>query len=670
MSRTSRAPGPRPLIGGAALIALIAGAALVLLVLLPLSRGRVSTAQSAAPSSLSLSYLELSLSQHPEDAALRKALVQKLLDSGQADKARATLLPLLAPGQPKDLETHKTLVALDRAHWAALPESDASGRQAALTQLLESVRAVEALSPPASELDRLAQLYRELDQPLLAAQLLDRLARRGLPDTEARVNAADAAWLAAGSAGNAAELHATLAQAQGPNALSHARAAIERAQSQGDARGTAAMIDRMRALFPKDVGLLELAVQTAETYSVQRAYELATELVRLQPDAAAWHRLVARLAEATGKSLRALDEYVWLVRHGGDEEDRARAIALAKANWDLPLVRELLNGHKAKAPTPAPRAGARRSKRVGASLTRGRYHTFCQAEPQSRPGSARALSRMRGLRERVALDEALGDDRAALRKLTAALSAGELADRPALWQHKVGLELTLGDLRGALATAQGMLERFGGGKTASERVANLQLALGDVAAALQTLQRTQLASGDEDETWLSRLARLGFEAGDARAARAAYAKLILLPTAALWQYQRLYELSPDRAAALGVALAAFERFDAEHMLYAALAIYEAEGEETQRAALLARAERSPGVAARPDYWQARIGLHAQRSTRAQQAASYKLAEQELVEAERLLARAAQRGVLSDEIVRGLRESQAAQTLSLGLASGD
>jgi hypothetical protein len=677
VSSASRAPGPRPLIGGAALIALIVGAVIVLLVLLPLSRGRLETAQSAAPSSLSLSYLELSLSQHPDDTALRKALVQKLQDSGQADKARTTLMPLLAPGRPKDLEAHKSLVALDRARFAALPESDAAGRQAALTQLLETARALEALSPPLSELDRLAQLYRELDQPLLAAQLIDRLARRGLPDTEARVSAADAAWLAAGVGENAAELHASLAQARGPNALSHARAAIERARAQGDARGTSTMIDRMRVLFPSDVGLLELAVQTAETYSVTRAYELATELMRVQPEAATSHRLVARLAEATGKSLRALDQYVWLVRHGGDDDDRARAIALAKANWDLPLVRELLNGQnakagqKAKTPAPAsPRSGARRGKRVSAVRLGSDIGTRCQAAPTARPGTARALVRMRALRERVALDEALGDDRAALQKLTAALSVDELAQLPELWQQKLDLELTLGNTRAALATAEGMFARFGGGKTASERVANLQLALGDVAAALQTLQRARLIGGDEDEVWLSRLARLGFETGEVAAERAAYAKLTALPSAALWQYQRLYELAPDRKSALSVALAAFERFDAEHMLYAALAIYAAEGDEAQRSELLARAERTPGVAARPDYWQTRIGLHAQQASLAQQAASYARARTELRESERLLARAAQRGVLSDEIVRALRDSQSAQTLSLGLASGD
>ena len=663
MSR-SRPPGPQPLIGGSSLLLLVGGAALVLAVLLPLSRARLQQAQSAEVSSLSLSYLELSLSQRPDDVELRKALVKKLLDSGQLEKARGTLAPLVAAGAAKDIDAHKTLLALERARWAAIPESDGPARQAALAQLLESVRAFEALQPPLPELERLAELYRELDQPLLAAQLLDRLARRGLPDAETRISAADAAWLAAGEIAQAAELQASLAGAQGPNALAHARQAIERAQSLGDPRGTAAMIDRMRGLFPRDHALLELAVHTAESYSVGRAYELAVELVRATPDAVTAHRLLARLAEATGHNLRALDEYVWLVRHGGDEADRTRAIALAKANWDLPLVRQLLQGRRAK---PSARAApARRIAPQGRVATRGR--TLCQAAA-ARPGAQRMMARMRALRESVALDEALGDDRSALRKLSSAL-AGELAERSELWQQKLDLELTLGDTRAALATAQQMLQRFGAGKSASERVAGLQLALGDVPAALATLQAAQLMAADQDEAWLARIARLSFEIGDAAAERVAYQKLIALPSAALWQYQRLYELAPDRGAALRVALAAYERFDAEHMFYAALAIYEAQGDSDQRLALLARAERSPSIAGRADYWQARIGIYTARAQLAEQRKDYPKAARDLDEAERLLARAAQRGALPESVSGVLRDSQSAQRLALGLASDE
>ena len=187
--KSSPAPRPRPLIGGAALVLLVGGAALALLVFLPMSRARLQRAQSAEVSSLSLSYLELSLSQHPNDVELRKALVQKLFDSGQRDKARATLGPLVAKDAVRDLDAHKTLLALDRARWAAIPAGNSAAREAALAELLQTVRALEALQPPIAELMHLAQLYRELDQPLAAAQLLDRLARRGSADVEARVSA-------------------------------------------------------------------------------------------------------------------------------------------------------------------------------------------------------------------------------------------------------------------------------------------------------------------------------------------------------------------------------------------------------------------------------------------------------------------------------------------------
>ena len=124
--------------------------------------------------------------------------------------------------------------------------------------------------------------------------------------------------------------------------LEHARLAFQRMRSTGDPEASAKMLERMRALYPKDTGLLTLAIQVAEEHDVRRAFDLAKQLVAIAPAEAGNHRLVARLAEANGRGLRALDEYVWLVRHGGTQADRARALALAKQNWDLRLYRQLL----------------------------------------------------------------------------------------------------------------------------------------------------------------------------------------------------------------------------------------------------------------------------------------------------------------------------------------
>jgi len=70
-----------------------------------------------------------------------------------------------------------------------------------------------------------------------------------------------------------------------------------------------------------------------------------------------------------------------------------------------------------------------------------------------------------------------------------------------------------------------------------------------------------------------RLAGLAFEVGEVATERRAYESLIKLPGAAQWPYQRLWELGPDRSAALAISLQALERYESEQMFYAALSIY-------------------------------------------------------------------------------------------------
>ncbi|MET0387077.1 MAG: tetratricopeptide repeat protein [Polyangiales bacterium] len=804
------APVPPPLFSRRALLTFLFGAVTLLAVLLPLAQGRLHKALELAPSSLSINYLELSLSQRPSDPELRMALVKKLIQTGQLSRAREALQPLLAakptglaadggkdvlgaasdvhantdgsapaapgvlrapaaaaPATRVDAHTEAQLVLLeiDRSLWAAVPEREAVRRNAALQQVLQDVNELQIEALPIREQERCVALYRALDRPLEAAEILDRLARQRVPEPEQRVQAADAAWLAADLPARAAELQASAAALRDEHGLAHARLAIARSQASGETDAGSAMIARMRALYPDDLGLLELATRVAEGESVERAFELATELTRKAPERADYHRWVARLAEATNRSLRALDEYVWLVRHGGGELDRQRALTLAKANWDLPLVRELMQPAAAAAfttsstpaaaapsstaprapsapptaqPAPPPRAkpaaprpapspsparaipptpkrtvktpgaslipaastrsyqqqrvarGAAAPRRViglpardliasaqSALLTRSgglgtgprplrrseRHGYTCQAS------SSRRVAGLRDVRERVALDEALGDGKAALAKLTAAVS-GVQADELELWHRKFDLELTLGDTRAALATAQQLLARFGRGARASERVAGLQLKLGDARAALVTLQAAELSPSDDRRVWLARLARLAFELADVASERAAYAELIKLPDPALWQYQRLWELAPNPDAALSIALAAFERFGSPHMLYAALTIYAERGDDRDRIALLERAEQSADVRALADYWQTRISLHQQQAAAAEKRHDYALAKRELARAEALLERAPQHAELAKTTTDRLWKGQRAQSLSLGLASDD
>jgi hypothetical protein len=444
----------------------------------------------------------------------------------------------------------------------------------------------------------------------------------------------------------------------------------------------------MRALYPDDVALLELGVALAEEHDVQQAFELAGQLVKRYPDDARYHRNVARLAEATGRSLRALDEYVWLVRHGGNEQDRIRALALARANWDLQAVRELTEGGRA-APRKtcidrrgSSRCGAGRAQPArcpGCQAAAGEWRIFasretrlerpaharnsrCEAAP-SKP--ARVGPRVRQLRERVALYEALGDVTAARQQLTAAMAPTDTGNDESVWQQKLQLELRVGDDHAALETLTEMLRRFPSGPL-REQLANMQLAAGRADAALQTLTA---APEPQDESWLRRLARLAWEAGDVNAERRSYERLAASPAATAQDFQRLWELAPDRANALRIALASYRRFDSGDMLNAAAAMYAEQGDEDTQLALLAEAERLPSVNAQVSYWQTRITLHQRRAARAASKASYSTAKHELDAAESLLARAA-RCAPADALYAQLLTGQSAQTLALGLASDD
>jgi hypothetical protein len=672
VSLMSQRPGQRPLLGGGALILLVAAACLGLIVLLPLARERLNRAQSTAPSSLSLNYMELGLSSHPEDKELRRTLVKKYIESGQIEKARATLQPLLAADAAPDLQAQHMLLDLDRAAWAAIPESETDKRAPALAQVLQDVKAVAALDTGSEGQAHIAQLYLELNQPVLAAELLDRLARADLPDVEERVKAADAAWLATGSAKNAAELHALLAAKRGDTGFAHARLAIERAQSSGDSDATAAMIDRMRTLYPERIELLELATQVAEGYSVQRAFALAGELVKRAPNEAKYRRLSARLAEATGRQLRALDDYVWLVRHGGTPADRERAIELAKANWDLRLLRELKAGPSSKPDAPEKDKKAKKKGATGprsALPARRSGLQRCQATASARRAPPAPAGRLRTLRDDLALDEALGDSASVLRKLARALSS-DLGSVEELWQRQLDLQLALGQRAAALATAQSMAQRFPS-NAALERVAAMQLEQGDARAAFATLQSAEApkSASDAAKYWM-RLAGMAFELGDVAAERRAYERLIALPGAAQWQYQRLWELAPDRQAALQVALDAIERFESEQMYYAALAIYRENDDQAEMLAHLERGEQYAGVRSRPDYWQTRISLHQQRTAVALEAKDYEQAKRELKRAADLLERAERRVMFKPRVREALVQTQNAQLLSLGLASED
>jgi hypothetical protein len=632
----------KPLAGARFVIGLCGATLLAFAALLPYAARRQHDALTAPASTLTLTYLKLRLAEQPTDPELRLQIARKLLDAGQFAAARSTLAALARTAQR--VSARLLLIEIDRRAWAALPARASSERGAALQRLWSDMRAAQAEPLPDAVGEQLAQLYRTTGQQLLAAEILDGLARHS--GDERQVGAADTAWLEANLPLRAAALQAWIAEQTAPAGAQHAQRALTRARSANRPRDALALFDRLQPLYPDDSSLLDIGLTLAQAVDVRRALDLAQALVQRRPGDLDAHRKLATLAEWNGDALRALDAYLWLVRHGAGEPARSRALVLARANWDLPVVRELL---EARPTRPRPRASTVRRR------------PSCQARSRNEPG--RSLDTPEA-DDRLALYAALADGDALHQQLTASLASDPT--NAALWQQKLDLELWSDDSASALETASQLARRFPGRDT-SERLADLQLALGRPEAALATLLAAEVT---RDEGWLRQLALIAWEAGDNAAERHSYQSLVELPSATLADHQRLLELTPDDTSRLELALRAFERFETPSMLNVAIEACRTACSEERQLALLARAEQVPSIRDRVGYWQARIDLHQRRAARAAQGKEFAVATRELREAKSLLARAAKLAPNTSDVYARLHEDQAVQGLSIGLASAD
>jgi hypothetical protein len=603
-----------------------------------LASERQENAASALPSALSMRLLELGLAARPGDDALRMRLARKRLQIGQLTEARE--LVLRARNNPAfRAEVQSLLVEIDYGRWCAVELKDRSQRQHRQAELLATLDSVHTGSQEL--LLRVAALYRELEQPDKAARIFDALVRSGqLPDAE-RANAADAAWLEAGQPLAAAELQAFLARQGGPDGASHARLALERARLAGDTQALAALLASMRGLYPQDVTLLRLAIRLTEASDVRRAGELALELTRMQPGVSLYHREAARLAEASGRGLCALDQYMWLWRHEHRADDKARALRLARETWDLELLRELLDGPQ---PSQAPARGARPRKGCGAAE---RQRSAAQWE------------------ERFQLYEALGDTNAT-RELLARIVVSPDGSSLFWWRRKLELERRSDDYAAALSTLTQMLARFPD-TGVREELANLQLATGATPAALATMQAAP--SKQRDEPLLRRICELAAAAGDIAAERQAYSEIVAKGAATVWDYQRWLTLAPDRRSAADIAAEAAWRFQSFDMFYSALQLYARDGDERAQLALLELVQQVEPIARRVDYWQMRIAMQQTRAARAASSRNYAEAKAALHSADALLRHAAKQAP-SKEQYASLWGAQHTQALDVGIATGD
>jgi hypothetical protein len=611
------------------LLTLIGGAALLLVLLLPATRGRLATALAAAPSALSLSFLRLSLEQQPHDAELRFEVARKTLEAGMPDEARAIAQPLLALQSELARKAQRLIVDIDFGVLAAIDPALQQSRSEATARFVESVHAIDldALSP--SEGAALAKQCAQAGVPAQRARVLDVLARRPR-SSAAIVEQADTAHLEAGAPLAAAALHAFIAEREG--SVAHAHLSIDRARSADRPAELRALHARLYALFPRDAALGALGLELASDDGA--ALQLASALLSASPGDEQLRRRVARLAEWTGDDLRAMDEYARLARQHGKSGDRTRALQLAHANWDLPLVLAL------------------------------------SSSPTRQASTDRAIE-LRALRDRVALHEALGRPESALLEVESAAS-GRLGEEQSVLLLKVELERRMGKLAAAEATLRELAQRFTASEGLARERASILLASGDTRSALLALESAPAPASTEH---LRQVLALALELGELQSARAAATEIAARHDARPSDVERLYWLarsSGDERGALALAMHGYERFHAESLLD--LAIDSAQGlrDDATVLVLLARAEEAGAhFTTRPQYWQLRTSLLQSRAAAALAAGKLNTARGELLLAGQALEKAERFApAANDPAYRALWSAQSTQVFSLALASDD
>ncbi len=660
--RATRADTHRPLVSRAGMGLLGCSVVVMLCLLLPMAMRRQSQALEILPDALSLVYLDLTVARNPHDAELRLSVAKKTLEAGRFEAARAMLAPLLTPSVRQFQRAQELRLDIDRAAWAAVDPTDTRARAAALTRVIADIDAIDLNGAEPKKIERFASMYDSLAEPMRAAALLDALARRKLDGFEAHIEAAEAAHLRADQASQAVDLHVYFAETlPGEAGIAHALRALDLAPGALAAHDVLPLAERLRARNPGDPRLVAASLRLAESADVKLAFKLAHSMSKADPKNVELRRRVARLAEWNGNGLRALDEYVWLTRNGGSANDRAKAIDLARANWDLRMLRQLLRGQSAET---KPKRVRRRARHAAIES----YRSRSACGPVRKSASRSADRRRASLEDTLRLHEALGDTPAALRAVSGALR-GALANDLKTLELQVALLQRAGRTEAALAAVAALAVRFPSAARSRE-LAQLHLRLGQTREALAAL-----ASGPEphDEAYLRQLLELAWEAGDRKRTVEVAARIVQLPAANAWDVSRLWQLQrndPDAGVPLATALAGFHRFKNVEMLRLVIASAERSNDDTQVVGYLKQAERFGGFRNDPSYWQQRITLHQKLAFAAFERQELVAAKRELGEAEKALERAPELAPIASELYQELWASQYAQVLSVALEAGD
>jgi hypothetical protein len=604
-------PAGRPLLTAWSALGLTAVAGVAFAAVFPMSRDRQARAFSAAPDMLALSYLDLALTRTPDDAQLRLRVAERTLAAGQFDRARTLLAPLLANGPVPDAAALR--VEVDYRAWAATDADDGRLRAVALARLRESIEASHAVSISVDQAGRIAWVCGQVGLAPARAVILARLARANLRDDE-RLRAASAAQLELQSPLGAAELQAERALAHPEqDGAAHAALALEHGLASGQPGAALVLFRRLRPLYGRDPGVLELGLSTLAGVDDVEALAVAEQLLTMKPDDAALRQRIAELSAWTR-----------------GEEGRPAPVAAPPVleapalSWDTTALSASLPG------------------------------------AEDTQDGARAI-------ERAALLDSLGAPDRALELIDRAL-AQRLVDERALWDLKVGVLLRIGQKRQALETLERMDDRFGRSQASVQRRSELLLSLGELEPALELLATAPGPRNIEDER---RITAISWELGDVARVRAAYRVIARSREATPDDVRRLWLLEReggDLGASTRVALAGFERF--ADPAFSKLALHTAleSGDDALVAAAL-DATHASGAATDPESLQLSVSVRQARAHRAIERAEHAEAQSELAQSGALLDRARQ-GTDFGGSYGELSKAQDRQLLSLALAADD
>jgi hypothetical protein len=588
-----------------------AGTAVAFGLLAPLAARREQQAESARPDLVSLTYLRLGLEQHPEDRELRLRVAERSLAGGLFEAAERIADPLVRAG---DLKARLLGVEIDFQRWMATSSTDLSGRERWLDRTRAALDALSGATLDAPAAQRVAQICTAIGELSRGARFLDQEARRQLDETS--VQRADAAHLAAGEPLAAAQLWATLAEANASDGgREYATLALERALAADRPVDALALFEDLAPRFGATSKVLELGLAAASGVDDSIALQIARQLLATHPDDGA---LQARIAQ--------LETWAEPARSTPQPLDRRTRIARARANWDLGQVLALTD--------PEPR-------RVAAVV------------------------------ERVSLLEATGQVPEALSTLQRAL-ATPLASEPELWGRRLALELAAGQIDASLSTFQAIDRRFGLRREDALREADLLLSLGRTHDAMAVLAGLPLDPRDPEPA--RRLVRVAWETGDLERARPALEVLAASPAAEPRDFARLSLLeyrSGRHHSALVAARQGYERFGTAELLQLSLDAALAAGDRGATLELLARAQADDSeLLQKPAYWSLRAQLYQERAERALSGGELASAQRDSERARELLLQGARVAPSGDASYAALWQAQHRQALELALANHD